>query len=288
MPRIGVRLPFSLFSRIGVRLPFSLFSNPRRGGANTSREFGEALRVEDEDAKRECRGGARPYSDVALRANPGAASDAPTQRPPAHRAIADAARVARTPQCECFRRRLPFSLFPGPGGLPVLLALLPALLILSGCSPAPDTVQAVNARLTLDELLSARNDLRLYDGAPPVIPHEVAGLGRENCANCHTPGAYENADRVGSPRSHPAWGDCRQCHVERRAIASFRSSAFEPLRWPARGHRQTPISPPMIPHHLQNREDCAICHIGAQAPAALRAAHGFRPGCRQCHVAMRR
>jgi len=183
--------------------------------------------------------------------------------------------------------RLPFSLFPRFRGRAICLVPL-GLLALSACSSTPGTARAVHVDLPLAQLLSARNDLRLYDGAPPVIPHAVSGLGRDNCANCHAPGAYENADRVGSPRSHPAWGDCRQCHVERRAVSTFRPSNFDPLRWPAQGHRQTPISPPMIPHHLQNREDCAVCHIGAQAPTALRAAHGFRAECRQCHVAMRR
>ena len=163
-----------------------------------------------------------------------------------------------------------------------LVVLVVGLALVVSCSSTPDSVQA----MSLDQLLSSRNELRLYDGAPPVIPHQVAALGRENCNNCHMPGALDNADRIAPPRSHPAWGDCRQCHVERHTSGAFRPSELEPLRWPANGHRQSALSPPMIPHHLQNRDDCAICHIGAQAPAAIRAAHGFRPECRQCHVAI--
>jgi len=152
------------------------------------------------------------------------------------------------------------------------------LALLAGCSSAPGPAR--------EQFLNLRNSLRLYDGAPPVIPHAVGTLGREDCSNCHTPGAYENADRVAPPRSHPAFGDCRQCHVERRASTVFQANTIQPLRWPANGHRQSEISPPMIPHHIQNREDCVVCHVGAQAPAPIRAKHGFRSECRQCHVAM--
>lgn len=136
-----------------------------------------------------------------------------------------------------------------------------------------------------DELLAARRDTRAYDGAPPVIPHEVARRGRENCNSCHTPGATTNPERVGPPRSHPAWGDCRQCHVEIQSTQTLVRSGLEPLWWPAVGARMYASAPPTIPHALQNRQDCEVCHIGSQAPAALRAAHGMRENCRQCHAA---
>ncbi len=164
------------------------------------------------------------------------------------------------------------------------LAVLAILgVLLAGCSSASAEKESSRA-----ELLAARRALRAYDGAPPVIPHGVESLGRTECSNCHEPGALDNADRIAPPRSHPAWGDCRQCHVERKTEKVFVENEVSPLWWPVRGARQTSISPPLIPHHIQNRENCAICHIGAQAPAALRAAHGYRPECRQCHAAMQR
>lgn len=135
-----------------------------------------------------------------------------------------------------------------------------------------------------EELLAARRELRAYDGAPPVIPHEVAGRGRENCNSCHTPGSVENDQRVGPPRSHPAWGDCRQCHVESHAEAALVHSNLEPLWYPASGSRLYAAAPPTIPHATQNRQLCEVCHIGDQAPAALRASHGMRVNCTQCHA----
>lgn len=140
--------------------------------------------------------------------------------------------------------------------------------------------------LSRSGLLELRAETRAYDGAPPVIPHDVPDLGRENCLACHTPGSVNNADRIAPPRSHPAWGDCRQCHVEQHDIKAFRRTAFLPLREPERGHRQYSGAPPVTPHSVQNRADCAVCHIGEQAPPALRAAHGPRANCRQCHIAV--
>lgn len=167
-----------------------------------------------------------------------------------------------------------------------ILGIAAGMAFLTGCASEPEGSWGAMRAQTLSQFVKARNALRLYDGAPPVISHQVAGLGRENCLNCHAPGAYDNAERVASPRSHPAWGDCRQCHVERDIAEVFRQTNFEPLRYRAKGRRPTAISPPMIPHQLQNREDCALCHIGEQAHPAIRAQHGYRSQCRQCHVAM--
>ena len=70
-----------------------------------------------------------------------------------------------------------------------------------------------------------RQDLRfggrLYDGAPPTIPHKI--LMRENCAACHTgPGA-----RTEILTSHPERTRCRQCHVPVSTRDFFPRSAGE-------------------------------------------------------------
>ena len=100
------------------------------------------------------------------------------------------------------------------------------------------------------------------------------------------PMLQRTASALGRRARIPAWGDCRQCHVEQLASQAFQQSDLAPLWWPASGSRLYPSAPPTIPHHLQNREECAVCHIGQQAPAALRAEHGMRANCVQCHVPM--
>lgn len=138
---------------------------------------------------------------------------------------------------------------------------------------------------TREQLLANRAVGRAYDGAPPVIPHQVVVLGRTNCDGCHVPGDTSNASRIAPPRSHQDWGECRQCHVEQLVSESFVASHLEPFRNAPEGTQQTAIAPPMIPHSTQGREQCAICHMGEQAPAALRAPHEMRPNCQQCHLA---
>ena len=54
---------------------------------------------------------------------------------------------------------------------------------------------------------SAKRLPRMYDGAPPQIPHSVAGL-EGLCLGCHLEGAQ------GAPIvPHPDRPNCRQCHV---------------------------------------------------------------------------
>jgi nitrate reductase cytochrome c-type subunit len=54
---------------------------------------------------------------------------------------------------------------------------------------------------------SAKRLPRMYDGAPPQIPHSVVGL-EGLCLGCHLEGAQ------GAPIvPHPDRPNCRQCHV---------------------------------------------------------------------------
>lgn len=60
-----------------------------------------------------------------------------------------------------------------------------------------------------------RKGRRLYDGAPPVMPHKA--FMRENCLACHSgPAAREE---IRTP--HPERPRCTQCHVEQRETAEF-------------------------------------------------------------------
>ncbi len=171
----------------------------------------------------------------------------------------------------------------GLKGLAAILAPCAFAVWLAACSAPLESGWRYRAE-SREEWLAIRHARRAYDGAPPVIPHSIAELGREKCLSCHQPGGLDNAERVAPARSHPAWGDCRQCHVDRFTDSEFQANLFEPLWWPAAGSRLNEIAPPMIPHSIQNREDCTPCHIAAQAHPDLRAGHGYRPNCFQCHV----
>ncbi len=60
-----------------------------------------------------------------------------------------------------------------------------------------------------------RRGRRLYNGAPPVIPHQT--FMRENCAACHSGPAAREEVRS----SHPERIRCQQCHVDALTDAEF-------------------------------------------------------------------
>jgi cytochrome c-type protein NapB len=52
-----------------------------------------------------------------------------------------------------------------------------------------------------------------------------------------------------------------------------------------KGDRLYAHAPPVIPHGVFMREDCAACHDGVAARPEIRCTHPERLNCVQCHVA---
>jgi len=172
-------------------------------------------------------------------------------------------------------------------GLTTLLAAGALVAVAGGCGdggwvPVLDT-DAVKSSA------SVRAERRLYDGAPPVVPHEDFGM---TCGACH--------DRQGMPvsglgfapasphddtRVSGATQRCRQCHVFAAATDVFVENSFVGLRQDMRpGARLAYNAPPTIPHLILMRENCAACHAGPGARAEIVTSHPERARCRQCHV----
>lgn len=156
-------------------------------------------------------------------------------------------------------------------------------LTLAGC-PAGPTSPAVEKTPALE-----RAERRAYDGAPPVIPHPAQGA---RCVNCHhrtgievsglgfaPPSPHDPASQQGS------LAHCVQCHVFQKTEATFRPNTFAGLAQNLRrGERLNPSAPPVIPHDVLMRENCATCHTGRAARETIRTSHPERVYCRQCHV----
>ena len=129
---------------------------------------------------------------------------------------------------------------------------------------------------------------RAYDGAPPVIPHAIAG----ECVTCHDEQGTVIAGVGVAPASpHGAQAAsgglrrCRQCHVPSTTTDVMVASVFSGLpQGPWKGGRATAGAPPTIPHTLQFRENCLACHAGPASRMEIRTSHPERPRCRQCHV----
>jgi cytochrome c-type protein NapB len=130
---------------------------------------------------------------------------------------------------------------------------------------------------------------RAYDGAPPVIPHQPLGGA---CTTCHT-GTARAVPGIGTAPPNPHLqtaglsesSNCRQCHVFQRTMETLVASDFQPLPQHLRkGDRLDAYAPPVIPHGVFMREDCAACHGGVAARPEIRCTHPERLNCVQCHV----
>lgn len=165
------------------------------------------------------------------------------------------------------------------------------LLLLAACSAGEGEARvAVPGRVGREKSSAwVRAERRLFDGAPPVIPHAPFGAA---CASCHDEQGVE-VPGVGfaPPSPHErtlglsAISRCTQCHVESGARPAFDDNGFVGLAQDLRhGTRLNPLAPPTIPHRLFMRENCRACHSGPAAREEIRCSHPERSRCLQCHV----
>jgi cytochrome c-type protein NapB len=161
----------------------------------------------------------------------------------------------------------------------ILLAGLACLLVslcVSGCRTTPSGARAVYRRVQ-----------RAYDGAPPVIPHAVRALQRQNCLSCHEHGMRLGDGSLAARTPHPQYRSCQQCHVEQATRDDgLARNTFAGMRGPARGSRAWAGAPPTIPHDLDSRRNCLGCH-DALGGSPIATPHADRVNCPQCHVAQR-
>ncbi|MCB1057222.1 MAG: hypothetical protein KDD11_17105 [Acidobacteria bacterium] len=135
-----------------------------------------------------------------------------------------------------------------------------------------------------------RAERRLFDGAPPVIPHQPFGAP---CISCHNlEGKAVEGVGFAPPSPHELTGGmsalsrCQQCHVFQVTDQPWVDNTFVGLRQDLRqGTRLYDGAPPVIPHQLLMRDNCLACHAGPAAREEIRTSHPERIRCRQCHVA---
>ncbi len=151
--------------------------------------------------------------------------------------------------------------------------------------PPPETHDGREERRKVS--LAARASRRAYDGAPPVIPHEVSERSSASCVACHGEGLVIG-DRRAPRMAHPPYQSCTQCHargdnpqlpsgleVDNTFVAKAVESRGGPRAWSG--------APPTTPHSTWMREECASCH-GVLGPPGLRTTHPERASCTQCHA----
>ncbi|MCA8951134.1 MAG: diheme cytochrome c precursor [Planctomycetes bacterium] len=135
--------------------------------------------------------------------------------------------------------------------------------------------------------LAARAERRAYNGAPPTIPHRVDPRDATTCVACHGPEGLRLGDVTARPMPHAHLANCTQCHVARQPVAAeeqrWLDNDFAGLPAPTAGHRAYPGAPPVIPHAVHMRENCATCHGWSGTPG-LKSSHPWRKSCTQCHA----
>ncbi len=170
----------------------------------------------------------------------------------------------------------------------LLLSLIP---FFAGCSDHRwDSVPGTEDALKSSAAVRAAR--RLYDGAPPTIPHDNFGVA---CSGCHDSDGisvsglgFAPASPHDDTREEGAAQRCRQCHVFVTTNELFVANAFQGLEQDMRaGGRLYTGAPPTIPHKIFMRENCAACHTGPAAREEIRTSHPERTRCRQCHVPVR-
>jgi cytochrome c-type protein NapB len=138
---------------------------------------------------------------------------------------------------------------------------------------------------------AVRAERRLYDGAPPIIPHPPLNI---TCTQCHTDTGMQTLP-LGFAPANPhvitkglgGLSNCQQCHAFRSEETALLNEPndFVGLQQTFRkADRSYAGAPPVIPHREFMRENCTSCHSGPAARLEIRCTHADRANCRQCHV----
>ncbi len=165
------------------------------------------------------------------------------------------------------------------------------LSLLTACGNEDASAPRPRERAAGGAASAARAARRAYDGAPPVIPHRPFGA---SCTSCHGKWSLEVEGMGPSPPSphgeeagFMAYSRCEQCHVYRETEQVFAPNLFRGLVQDLRrGRRQHPLAPPVIPHQVLLRENCAACHTGPLARPEIVCTHPERLRCAQCHASV--
>ncbi len=139
------------------------------------------------------------------------------------------------------------------------------------------------------EVVEVRKERRMYDGAPPRIPHTV-NTYQEDCLSCHGNSANLGGQTVPT-MSHPEMIMCRQCHLEQVSPTLGQlpegfldvPNSFVGLKSAGKGLPVAAGAPPRVPHPTWFRGRCNACH-GKYAREGLKSPHPQRRACEQCHI----
>ncbi len=134
--------------------------------------------------------------------------------------------------------------------------------------------------------LALRAERRAYNGAPPIIPHDVEQLSNASCLTCHGAG-FQLENRTAKQLPHPYLANCMQCHAPNAPTVltgqPLAANLFDGVKAPWEGERAWPGAPPVVPHTTWMRDNCLACH-GPTGWPGMETTHPWRENCMQCHA----
>jgi cytochrome b subunit of formate dehydrogenase len=116
---------------------------------------------------------------------------------------------------------------------------------------------------------------------PPAIPHPVEG--RSPCSACHGPGAMKP---VPGDHAGRAEATCTMCHATGWQAGAGAAGPAPADAGSSNAGSPVPGAAPAVPHTLEGRSSCSMCH----GPAGLKPVPGDHAGrtddtCTMCHAA---
>lgn len=169
--------------------------------------------------------------------------------------------------------------------LATAMLLVPLSVPLAGPAKVSGEETAMATDAEKQEAVRIRKLRRAFNGAPPVIPHEISQRFSDDCIGCHEQGG-DLGDEIASKISHDHFLNCLQCHAPSAETTlgppDERKNSFQGLPEPAGGERACLGAPPTIPHTTRMRADCLSCH-GEFGKQGMQTPHPERKSCLQCH-----
>jgi hypothetical protein len=129
---------------------------------------------------------------------------------------------------------------------------------LDGVLPFPDDHVSYEDNLCIQchEPIMTVGDVKLEIVQSPPIPHTLDGR-RDQCLTCHGEDAFKPypADHVGR-----ATDTCLYCHQQAETAKVEEASSPETTSEESPASEAEVAGPSPIPHPLEGRDDCSVCH----------------------------
>ncbi len=145
--------------------------------------------------------------------------------------------------------------------------------------PPPEIPHTLEGRT---ECLSCHGPQEVRGAKLPQIPHSIEDRG--NCLTCHNAGAIKPFPEDHAGRTSAT---CTNCHQQKETATQTALPEILPAPETSAPQASTtpppPPTPALIPHSLEGRDDCLMCHAGGKYAVPDDHAGRGSDTCVNCH-----